>query len=229
MQRFKNIKHIVFDLDHTLWDFERNSALAYRQIFEEQGVEIPFETFIRVYKPINFKMWKRFRESEISQLELRYQRLNMAFEQCGYQADRPLIDRISEAYLEYLPRYNHLFPDTDATLRRLGANYNLHILTNGFDSIQAKKLSNSGIRDYFNVVLTAETAGFKKPDERIFARLLKEIGATPQESLMVGDSLEADIMGAEATGMPAIWFSSDQNNGRPQISTLPDIYKYLDQ
>ena len=76
----KNIKHIFFDLDHTLWDFEKNSALTFEQIFIDEKMNLSFTDFIQIYKPINLKYWKLFRDEKVSKEDLRYYRLKETFD-----------------------------------------------------------------------------------------------------------------------------------------------------
>ena len=104
-----DIKHIFFDLDHTLWDFDRNSKLTFEQIFKEQSIKIQIDDFLEVYMPINLKYWRLFRENKILKKDLRYKRLKEAFDILKYDASDDLIDKISEDYIKYLPNNNYLF------------------------------------------------------------------------------------------------------------------------
>ncbi|GAK93845.1 5'-nucleotidase YjjG [Nonlabens ulvanivorans] len=203
---FKNIKHIFFDLDHTLWDFDLNSKLAYQQIFQEHKVNLDLETFIKVYEPLNLEFWRKFRENQITKEELRYQRLKTAFDACDYFIDDNLIDLFADLYIEYLPNNNHLFPGCIDLLDSLKDNFELHLITNGFNGVQQNKIDKAGLDKYFNIVLTAEAAGYKKPAPQIFHMALGMAGANADDSLMIGDSYAADIVGAKQVGIKTIWF-----------------------
>ncbi|KQC32915.1 haloacid dehalogenase [Nonlabens sp. YIK11] len=229
MSNFKGIKHVFFDLDHTLWDFDRNSKMAYAQIFEEEQIGLDLEKFIEVYQPLNLQYWKRFRESEMSKEELRYRRLKDTFDACDFSVADDHINKMADMYLEYLPNHNHLFPNCTPLLDTLKDQFELHIITNGFDEVQARKMQNSGLSPYFKYVLTAETAGVKKPDPAIFERALKDTGATIGNSVMIGDSHEADILGARKIGLRTIWFTDTAHHTHDEIavSDLKQIHSLL--
>jgi len=230
MSNFEGIKHIFFDLDHTLWDFDRNSKMAYAQIFKEEKIELDLEEFIKVYEPLNLIFWRRFRESEITKEQLRYQRLKESFDACDFHVADDHINKMAEMYLDYLPNHNHLFPNCIELLDELKERFELHIITNGFDEVQERKMHNSGLKPYFKYVLTAETAGVKKPDQAIFVKALNDTGATYDNSLMIGDSLEADIMGARKAGLRTIWFNTDVDadyQNELSVSDLMEIQSLL--
>ena len=211
MIKFKEVlTDIFFDLDHTLWDFEKNSMLTFDKIFNEQMLSIDLEQFIFYYNPINHYYWKKYRENKISQDELRYNRLADTFEQIKFKTTNSQIDQISEAYITYLSSFSNLFEGAIPLLKKLKSNYNLHIITNGFEQVQNLKIKNSGLKTFFDFIFTAEQVGFKKPHPQIFIEALNQTKADPKKSLMIGDSLEADILGALTQGMHAIHFNSHQ-------------------
>ena len=203
-----SITDIFFDLDHTLWDFEKNSKMTFRKIFSENQVGVDLEEFLGYYVPLNLEYWKLYREERISKSELRYQRLRRSFEAVHYEADDELINILSEQYIEHLSSFNNLIPDTIEVLEYLKPKYRLHIITNGFQEIQEKKLRNASILEYFNQVVNSEMAGVKKPNPRIFELALQMAGVTPDKSLMIGDSIEADILGAQAVGFRTLHFNA---------------------
>ena len=209
MIQFKeDLTDIFFDLDHTLWDFEKNSMLTFEKIFREKALSIDLKQFISYYNPINHAFWKKYRENRISQEELRYKRLADTFNQIKFKTTNNQINLISEAYNTYLSSFSHLFDGTITLLEKLKSKYNLHIITNGFEQVQHFKIKNAGLESYFDFIFTAEQVGFKKPHPQIFIHALNQTKANPKKSLMIGDSLEADILGALAQGMHAIHFNS---------------------
>lgn len=215
---FKNIKHLFFDLDHTLWDFDLNSKLAYQQIFKEHNVDLSLEKFIAIYEPLNLEFWRKFRENLITKEELRYQRLKTAFDACNYEVSDQEIDLYADLYIEYLPNNNHLFPGCIELLDSLKDHYELHLITNGFNGVQQHKIEKAGLQDYFKVVLTAEAAGVKKPAPEIFHQAIEMAGATIENSLMIGDSYAADILGAQSIGLKTIWFHiTDQEIPKDEV------------
>jgi len=206
-----HINHIFFDLDHTLWDFEKNSALTFQQIFNEEQINCPLSSFLEVYVPTNLVYWKRYRNNEISKEELRYFRLKEVFTKVGFNASDALIHRVANRYIDILGTQKYLFDGCLEVLDYLSKKYELHIITNGFEEVQNNKLVNSGIAIYFKSVTTSEDVNAKKPDPRIFECALQKAKATKRESLMIGDSLEADIEGANAFGLQSIYFGNDVN------------------
>lgn len=201
------IKHIFFDLDHTLWDFDRNSRLAFEALFERYGIDLDLSKFLEIYEPINYAYWAKFRVEEISKLDLRRGRLSDSFARFERTFSHAELDAMAETYIEELPKNNHLFDGVLQTLEDLYPNYNLHIITNGFHGVQHNKLHKSGLVNYFNSVTTSEEVGLKKPNPVIFQRALEKAQAKAEESLMVGDTFEADILGAEAVGMHTLFYN----------------------
>ncbi len=201
------IKHIFFDLDHTLWDFEKNSALAFEKIFQELNFEIDSKKFISTYNPINFAYWKLYERNEIDQESLRVNRLKDTFEAINYPITLEEINTISHLFIEYLTSNNHLIDGTIETLDYLKDNYKLHIITNGFSFAQEMKLQKSNLANYFVTVTNSELAGHKKPHQNIFQYALSLANASKNQSIMVGDSIEADVLGAINFGMKAVYFN----------------------
>ena len=145
------IDHVFFDLDHTLWDFEKNSALAIETIFNKHAINVNLQLFLFHYVPINIKYWELYRVDKITQLELRLGRLKDTFELLNFEIDDDKIIFLSEEYIEYLPKFNHLFDGAIEILDYLKPKYNLHIITNGFQEIQDNKLKNS-IKVLINII-----------------------------------------------------------------------------
>ena len=198
------VTDIFFDLDHTIWDFDRNSALTFRKILGENGIAVDLDEFLTAYVPINLAYWKLFREARIGKAALRYLRLKRTFDVLGYAVSDETIDLLAEQYIAHLSSFTHLLPDTLEVLDYLKPRYRLHIITNGFAEVQEKKLRNSNILEYFEVVINSEMAGVKKPDPAIFRLALKEAATGASRALMIGDNLEADILGAKAVGFHAL-------------------------
>lgn len=230
LQDFKHKKHLFFDLDHTLWDFDKNSAFAFDAIFKERGFAISLQDFLNIYIPRNQHYWKLYQVNQISHEELRYFRLKDVFDALKFEVSDAIIHQLSEDYINYLPEYNHLFDGAIEILDYLKPNYKLHIITNGFASVQTKKLHNSKIGHYFDTITNSEMAGVKKPHPTIFDFALSLANALKEESLMIGDSYEADIIGAQEAGIEAIFFN-EQNieveNQVLQIKHLLDLKNIL--
>nr|WP_299385705.1 YjjG family noncanonical pyrimidine nucleotidase [Allomuricauda sp.] len=226
----ERITDIFFDLDHTLWDFERNSALTFKKILSENKVDVDLEAFLKVYVPINLNYWKLYREDRISKAELRYQRLRKTFDATGAHVTDDQINLLAHQYIEHLSSFTHLFPDTVEILDYLEPKYKLHIITNGFHEIQEKKLKGANIHHYFQHVVNSEDAGVKKPHPGIFQLALDKARVAPENALMVGDSLEADIQGAQALGFQTLHFNAHSEPPHDfcrMINTLGEIKSIL--
>lgn len=224
-----DIKHVFFDLDHTLWDFDRNSKSTFQQIFKEQNIKLEIHNFLDVYMPINFEYWKLFREEKISKADLRFNRLKDVFNNLNYNISDALIIRVSENYIKYLPNYNQLFEGTIEVLEYLDKKYELHIITNGFEGVQHLKMQKSGIDKYFKGVVTSDSVGVKKPNPKIFEHALMKANAVAENSIMIGDSYEADILGALDIGMLAIHFTGGvkPKSGVLSIKSLIELKEHL--
>lgn len=205
--RNSTITDVFFDLDHTLWDFDKNSGLAFKRVFEKHKIELPLSDFLRVYEPINLEYWKKYREDRVSKEQLRRGRLTETFAWFKMEFPVETIDLLAHCYIEELPVDNHLFSGAVAILDYLCVNYKLHIITNGFEEVQHLKLHNSGIKKYFSTVTTSEEVGLKKPHPVIFETALAKASARSKNSMMIGDSLEADIVGAQRAGMHTLFFN----------------------
>lgn len=223
-------KHIFFDLDHTLWDFDKNSALSFQKIFKEQELDLELDTFLGVYMPINLAYWKLYREEQITKEELRYKRLKNTFDALEMQISDELINVISEDYIKYLPHNNFLIDGTIELLEYLKPKYELHIITNGFEEVQNLKLQKSKIAAYFDVIITSESVGVKKPNPKVFEFALKEANIAAENAIMIGDSLEADIEGSVAVGMEAIHLNLNKKvveGSFTSVKSLLEIKQYL--
>jgi len=225
-----SIRHVFFDLDHTLWDFDKNSALTFEKIFKLKHIHINLDEFLKVYEPINLKYWKLYREEQVTKSDLRYWRLREAFNLIDFFPEDELINELSVFYIDHLTTINHLFDGTTEILDYLRKFYELHIITNGFSEAQERKLKNSKIDGYFNTVTNSEMVGVKKPNPKIFNFALRAAKAQPQESVMIGDSLEADIQGAENVGMETVLFDNRNtfvNYNRQKITNLLELKELL--
>lgn len=230
MKSFHHIKHIFFDLDHTLWDFDKNSEFAFDTIFKQQGFDIELSDFLNIYIPRNQHYWKLYQDNQITHDDLRYYRLKDVFDALQIEISESMIHLLSDEYIKYLPEYNHLFDGALEMLDYLKPKYQLHIITNGFASVQTKKMKNSNIDHYFETITNSEMAGVKKPHKKIFDFALSLSNASKEESLMIGDSYEADILGAQNAGIEAIFFN-EQNiqTDMPvfQVNHLLELKKIL--
>lgn len=202
-------RHIFFDLDHTLWDFEANARVTLQTLYTnlalaERGVH-DFELFYRNYLIHNDKLWERYRKGFIKQDELRVKRMWLALLDFKI-ADDELSKKMSVHFLDLLPTRTILFPYTKEILQYLvDKGYQLHLITNGFEKVQHSKLKYSGLDGFFKEVITSEGSNSLKPNKEIFDYALQKSGALLAESIMIGDTQEVDILGAKNAGMDQIF------------------------
>lgn len=218
--RIVNKETIFFDLDHTLWDFEKNSALAFKAILQKHNIDVDADAFIKEYVPINMQYWKLYRDGNISQEKLRYGRLKDTFALLEQNVPDEMLDVLSEDYITHLPLNNHLYDGAIEVLEYLKPKYKLHIITNGFHTVQEGKLRNSNIHHYFDTVTNSELAGCKKPHPDIFEYAIKAANAEKHSSVMIGDCIEADVQGAIDCGLDAIYFNEFKKEAHPSIKQV---------
>ena len=224
------ITDVFFDLDHTLWDFEKNSLLTFKKIFNTLDIKISLSNFIKTYRPINLEFWKLFRENKISRDELRNERLRLTFLKLNVKIHDHQIVKISDMYFNYLSDFSFLHEGTFDLLNFLKKKYSLHIISNGFEDIQKRKVKNSGLYKFFDNIFTSEGIGYKKPNSKIFEFVLNEVNIKPVSAVMIGDSKEADIIGALNFGLNAIHFNSNNENTHDLciiVKSLKEIKNYL--
>jgi putative hydrolase of the HAD superfamily len=202
-------QHLFFDLDHTLWDFEANSKESLQELFLQHGlhetVTPEFNTFYEKYSYHNKKLWDRYHHGFITQEELKWKRMWHALLEFKV-GDEKLSKQLSSEYLEILPTKNKLFDYTFEILDYLTKKqYKLHLITNGFEKVQWRKLENARIGHYFNSVITSEIACCLKPHKDIFDFAISKAACCYEESLMLGDNLDADILGAMQAGMDTVF------------------------
>jgi putative hydrolase of the HAD superfamily len=216
-------KDLFFDLDHTLWDFETNSKETIQEIYNTHRLAdlgiVDFDGFYATYSVHNHRLWDRYTKGFIKQEELRWKRVYLSLLDFKV-ANEPLAKEMSQAYLEILPNKKHLFPYTIEILEYLKQkDYKMHLITNGFESVQFKKIKNSGLADYFIEVITSEASNSLKPQKEIFEYALKNANASVEKSIMIGDNESADIQGGINIGMDTIFVNHVQ-----VVPTVPATY-----
>ena len=203
-------KHIFFDLDHTIWDFDRNAEETLTELYQhykldELGLNSAAE-FILNYTLNNHALWTDYHLGKINKELLRAERFSRTFIQMGILPEL-VPAQFEEDYVRLSPTKTNLFEGSFKVLEYLQQRYQLHIITNGFKETTLTKMSSSGLNPYFRNVIISEDVGFNKPNPRVFQYALNQAKANLKESIMIGDSLEADIYGAQNFGMDAIFFN----------------------
>jgi putative hydrolase of the HAD superfamily len=216
-------QHLFFDLDHTIWDFEMNSKetlfeLHHKYNLTEKGIT-DFDAFFDQYSIHNHRLWDRYTKGFIKQEELRWKRIYLSLLEYKI-ADEALSRAMSFDYLDILPNKKNLFPYTMEILDYLKIKgYQMHLITNGFESVQFKKIENSNLAPYFKEIITSEASNSLKPNKEIFEYALQKANASLEESIMIGDNQSADIQGAINIGMDSVFV-----NHINAVPTVPATY-----
>ncbi len=230
----KAYKHIFFDLDRTLWDFEKNSYQVLQEIYKKYKLQekgIPdFDYFHQKYHQINHDLWDEYRVGKITKEFLSTERFFATIRYFGIQ-DKEMATQMGIDYVELSPLQTILFPGTHELLQNLSKRYKLHLITNGFAEVQTVKLRVSDLGQYFDEVIISEQTPWKKPRPEIFKYSLNQADANAEESIMIGDDIRADIKGAASVGMDQIWtnFTTAKAEYKPTyiVENLLDILDIL--
>jgi len=209
----KKYTHIFFDLDHTIWDFDRNAEETLHELFQHYKLDNlglgPAERFIETYTRNNHELWAQYHLGEISKETLRTTRFKKTFLDLGLDHDL-IPHQFEDDYVRICPTKTNLFPGAHEVLTYLHHKYTLHLISNGFKESTEMKVKLTSLAPYFDQVIISEIVGCNKPDPAIFKYALDGASASVEESLMIGDSLEADIKGALDYGMDAIYFNPEK-------------------
>lgn len=230
----RKYKHIFIDLDRTLWDFEKSAQQTFEEIYRKHELKklgIPsLAEFDKFYTVHNNRLWSYYRKGQIKKEVLSVQRFELTLKDFSIE-DSELSKSMAADYINLSPIMVNLFPHTHELLAYLKSKYVLHIITNGFEEVQQKKLDSANLRKYFTKIITSEMAGFKKPELEIFDYALELAGAEIGESIMIGDDLKVDILGAEDFGMDQIYvnFNHAKHNENPsyEVNNLIEIEEIL--
>ncbi|WP_210463360.1 YjjG family noncanonical pyrimidine nucleotidase [Rufibacter roseolus] len=225
MKKPKTYRHLFFDLDHTLWDFEKNSEETLHHLYDHYKLDqlgnFTRDSFYRKYSFVNQRMWDQYHKGKITQQQLRENRFVKCLTDLGV-APTDIPEGISKAFIDICPTKTAVFPFTHEVLGYLKEKYVLHIITNGFKDVQYIKMRSAKLDSYFSEIITSECINCTKPDKRIFQHALQRAGVTAQESLMIGDSLEADVLGAMNAGIDQVFFNPEKK--RPRLKPTYEVH-----
>jgi putative hydrolase of the HAD superfamily len=213
MVQLKKYKHIFFDLDRTLWDFDKNSSETLSDIINEFSLgDYVNDTlkFIKIFNYYNEQLWEYYREGKVKKYILRQERFRLLLNYFGVK-NKTLVESISRYYLEKYPVRPALIEYAKEITYYLSKKYRLHIISNGFYDVQLTKLINSGISNYFAKVFTSDRIGYAKPDARIFEYAISSLHAHKEECLMVGDDEVNDIAGAKEADIDQVLYNPKKN------------------
>ena len=209
----KYYQHLLFDLDHTLWDFRRNATETLLELYDTYRLsalgDFSAQQFCTTFEEVNYHLWGLYNQGKYDKQRLRSERFGMILTRLGMAEDQ-VPEGLADEYLRICPTKSYVMPHTMATLDYLRQHYQLHILTNGFAKVQAIKLKSAGLMDYFDKVVASDTTGHKKPHQPIFDYTLRQLKADRRECLMIGDNLRADVVGARNAGIDQVFYNPER-------------------
>ena len=208
----KKYTHLLFDLDHTLWDFNTNCEITLKSLFIEYNLknrEVKFNDFFRNYLIINNEVWSLYDKNKITKEEIRVYRFKKLLD-CFNIKDSKLALNLETKYLDTCPKMGHLLPCADELLNLVSKDYKLNLITNGFQETQELKVKHSKLNKYFNRMFTSESVGFKKPDVNYFNYVLDSLNVNANQCLVIGDNPHTDIKGANNAAIDSVWINTQK-------------------
>ncbi|QQR95045.1 MAG: noncanonical pyrimidine nucleotidase, YjjG family [Bacteroidota bacterium] len=210
MKKLKHYSHLIFDLDHTLWDTNVNAAQSLSEMYHQYSLEqygiISEQDFIQKYVDINNRMWTEYSLGRIKKSYLRAGRFELTLKYFGI-VNPELVEKLSDFFVQNTPGKKELIPFAKDLLNHVHGKYQLAIITNGFSEAQHTKLRSSSIDHFFSKIIISEEIGYHKPDPRIFLQTAELLQTPIKDCLMIGDNIETDIAGAIASGMDCAYLN----------------------
>ena len=219
-------KFLLFDLDHTLFDFDTAEDVALTQLLKEEGVE-DVQSYKDYYVPMNKALWKDLEQKKITKQELVNTRFSRLFEHFGVEKDGSYL---ANRYQFYLSQQGQIFSGAMELLDTLiDRGYEVYAATNGITSIQTGRLTKSGLASYFNHVFISEQLGTQKPDALFYEKIGQQISEFFKENtVMIGDSLTADIQGGNNSGIDTIWYNPHHLENKTGAQPTYEVHSYQD-
>ena len=219
-------KFLLFDLDHTLLDFDAAEDIALTHLLKEEGVE-EIQVYKDYYVPMNKALWKNLEQKKISKQELVDTRFSRLFAHFGVEKDGAYL---AERYQFFLSKQGQIFPGVEDLLKNLiHQGYELYAATNGITTIQAGRLEQSGIATFFKEIFISEQLHTQKPDALFYEKIGQQIaGFSKEKTLMIGDSLTADIQGGNNAGIDTVWYNPQHLENTTQLHPTYEVHSYKD-
>ncbi len=229
-----NYKNLFFDLDDTIWAFSRNARDTFEEVYDKYEFNRYFESFDHyygIYQQRNTQLWVEYGEGKVTKEELNRERFFYPLKRVGVE-DEHLAQRFAADFFTIIPTKSALMPYAKEVLEYLVPKYNLYILSNGFRELQARKMRSAGVDGYFKKIVLSEDLGVLKPWPEIFNFALSATQSECSESLMIGDSWEADITGAHGIGMHQAFYNVTKRGSLPfdptyHIHSLKELMNIL--
>ena len=217
-------KFLLFDLDHTLLDFDAAEDVALSQLLNEEGVE-DIQAYKDYYVPMNRTLWKDLELKKITKQELVNTRFAKLFAHFGIEKDGAYL---AERYQFFLSKQGQIFPGVEDLLKKLiHQGYELYAATNGITAIQTGRLEQSGIAPFFKEIFISEQLHTQKPDAAFYEKIGARISNFDKKNaLMIGDSLSADIQGGNNAGIDTVWYNPHHLENKTQAQPTYEVDSY---
>ncbi len=227
-------KNLFFDLDDTLWAFSENACDAFNEVYDAFRLGRYFDSFnhfFSIYSERNLQLWAEYGAGKITKEQLNETRFSYPLEQVGVH-DSQLAADYSALFFQIIPTKKRLMPHAKEVLEYLFPCYHLYILSNGFRELQSRKMHSAGIDSYFQKIILSEDLLVNKPSAELFHFALSSTQSELSESLMIGDSWDADIVGAVGIGMQQVYYNVSGRTSFPflptySISDLKELTHFL--
>jgi len=219
------VTKLFFDLDHTLWDYETNARATLVEMYRTFKLDRFFSDeahFFQTFKQQNEQLWHRYNVGEIDKLEIRNHRFGYIMNAVK-NTDLNLAQELSNQFIIECPRKKALMPNAREVLDKLVKDFELGIITNGFDDTQNIKLKYSEIDHFFKWVVTSESSGHRKPAKEIFDFTLDYCRGALGDMVIIGDNLQTDILGADNTGWKSVWYNPQKESIAPSQLQVHDL------
>lgn len=219
-------KFLLFDLDHTLLDFDTAEDIALTQLLQEEGV-VDIKAYKDYYVPMNKTLWKDLEQKKITKQKLVNTRFSRLFAHFGIEKDGVYL---AERYQFYLAQQGQVYSGAMELLDNLiDRGYELYAATNGITTIQTGRLAQSGLAPYFNQIFISEQLQTQKPDALFYEKIGQQIaGFSKEKTLMIGDSLTADIQGGNNAGIDTIWYNPHHLENKTKAQPTYEVDSYQD-
>lgn len=216
-------KHLFFDIDNTLLDFNQAEEDALRMMFEALGIAYHHE-ILTDYRRINGALWQRHETENLPIKEVLNTRFAKLFETYGQTVDGEKMER---QYRKLLEEGHDLMPNAMAILDAL-SDYPLYIVTNGVKATQHKRLKLAGIHDKFEGIFISSEIGYQKPNPMFFEKAFSTISNfDPKLALIIGDTLGADILGGNNVGVDTVWYNPHRKENTSEIQPTFEIHDLM--
>lgn len=212
---------ILFDLDNTLLDFSRTQAMAFEAVVNRFEIDAEGGALFDRYQAFSRESWRQHERGELPAEALRTERWRMTLASTG--ADHLAHEVLAEAYLDELPRHTFHVEGALEVCRALSDTVTLGVITNGFESVQHRRLAASPLKQHVSFLLTSEAVGEPKPGRALFDRALELGAAANHDTVMIGDNLSSDIAGADGVCMDSVWFNPGRAQPDPGIAATHTI------